>query len=62
MPVAFDSFAVQRGNVVLKGTQHGSKQLQQVSVVFGRSLSQWVGGSSPPRFTKDSPTSDWSMR
>ena len=38
VPVAFDSFAVQRDNVVLKGNQHSSKQLQHVSVVFGRSL------------------------
>jgi hypothetical protein len=31
--------------------QRGSKQSQTISIVFGRSLNQRVGGSSPPRFT-----------
>jgi hypothetical protein len=32
--------------------QRDSKQSHSVLIVFGRSLNQRVGGSSPPRFTK----------
>jgi hypothetical protein len=32
--------------------QWGSKLSHSISVVFGRSFNQRVGGSSPPRFTK----------
>jgi hypothetical protein len=32
--------------------QHDRRQSHSVSILFGRSLNQRVGGSSPPRFTK----------
>jgi hypothetical protein len=32
--------------------EHNSKPSQSISILFGRSLNQRVGGSSPPRFTK----------